>query len=217
MPLKRLLAIVAIVLVASAIVGVVVYFALGVWGRDGAESSSKVAKPLPVSSPPPVVRTPEPAVPPAAPRVDGLVLRPHEDRGQEISPLRKPDAPLRGGYEVQPGDSLYKIALAHYGDASYVNDIRNANPGLTDTIRPGQRIKLPPKHQEKPLAQQQTVTPQVYTVRRGDTLIAIARRHYGDSAMYMDIFNLNRHQLSSPEALREGMVLKMPPRPQYEE
>ncbi|HOI55176.1 MAG TPA: LysM peptidoglycan-binding domain-containing protein [Phycisphaerae bacterium] len=215
--MKRLLAIVAIVLVASAIVGVVVYFATGLWGHGGADSSSTVAEQPSSRTLPAVVRTPDTSSPSVGPRVDGLVLRPHEPRGQEISPPSQRDAAARGGYEVQPGDSLYKIALAHYGDASYVSDIRNANPGLTDTIRPGQRIRLPARHQERPLAQQQTVTPQVYTVRRGDTLIAIARRHYGDSAVYMDIFNLNRHQLSSPEALREGMVLKMPPRPQFDE
>jgi nucleoid-associated protein YgaU len=213
----RVLAILAVVVLASALVGAAAYFALGLWNNGGSGQVSAPTEQAAPSASSVGGRTAEAPAPREAPRVDGLVLRPQEARGQEISPIGRRDDAVRGGYEVQPGDSLYRIAVAQYGDASYVNDIRNANPGLTDTIRPGQRIKLPPRHQERPLAQQQTVTPQVYTVRRGDTLIAIARRIYGDSALYMDIFNLNRHQLSSPEALREGMVLKMPPKPEYDD
>ncbi|MBN2584152.1 MAG: LysM peptidoglycan-binding domain-containing protein [Planctomycetes bacterium] len=214
--MKRLLAIVAIVVVISAIVFGVVYFTMGLLFNGDASPRSAQAEQTRPTVPSVTRPTSNTQSSRTTPKVEGLVLRPQEARGQEITAPRQQDM-ARGGYEVQPGDSLYKIALAQYGDASYVNDIRNANPGLTDAIRPGQRIKLPPKHEEQPITEQRTVTPQIYTVRRGDTLIAIARRYYGDSAMYTRIFDLNRHQLSSPEALREGMVLKMPPQPQFDQ
>ncbi len=51
-----------------------------------------------------------------------------------------------GVYEVQPGDSLSKIAKQVYGDANKYNVIFQANTDqLTDAnkIRPGQKLKIP--------------------------------------------------------------------------
>jgi nucleoid-associated protein YgaU len=51
-------------------------------------------------------------------------------------------------YEVKPGDSLSKIAKAHYGKASDWQRIFEANRDVVkdpDMIRPGQRLKIPPK------------------------------------------------------------------------
>jgi nucleoid-associated protein YgaU len=49
-----------------------------------------------------------------------------------------------------------------------------------------------------------------YTVRVGDTLSRIARDFLGDETAYMEIFNANRDQLSDPNKIRPGQVLKMP-------
>ncbi|MCB9761421.1 MAG: DUF3380 domain-containing protein [Alphaproteobacteria bacterium] len=54
-------------------------------------------------------------------------------------------------------------------------------------------------------AQQQT-----YTVQSGDTLSKIARAVLGDSSRYMEIFEANADQLSSPNAIRVGQVLRIP-------
>ncbi len=56
-------------------------------------------------------------------------------------------------------------------------------------------------------------TAQTYTVRQGDTLTSIASQVYGDASLWRDIFEANRDQLSSPEALRAGMTIRIPPRP----
>jgi nucleoid-associated protein YgaU len=53
-------------------------------------------------------------------------------------------------------------------------------------------------------------TQQTYTVQAGDTLSAIAKRYLGDANAYMDIFNLNRDQLSDPDKIKPGQVLKIP-------
>jgi nucleoid-associated protein YgaU len=47
-------------------------------------------------------------------------------------------------------------------------------------------------------------------VRAGDTLSKIAKQMLGDAAAAMDIFNANRDQLSDPNAIRPGQVLKIP-------
>jgi nucleoid-associated protein YgaU len=49
-----------------------------------------------------------------------------------------------------------------------------------------------------------------YTVQPGDTLSAIAKRFLGNASDYMEIFNANRDQLSDPDLIRPGQVLKIP-------
>lgn len=49
-----------------------------------------------------------------------------------------------------------------------------------------------------------------YTVKAGDTLSKIAKEKFGDAAAYMDIFNANKDQLSDPDKIKPGQVLKIP-------
>lgn len=54
--------------------------------------------------------------------------------------------------------------------------------------------------------------PTTYTVRKGDTLSRIAREQLGDAGAAKAIFEYNRDRLASPDKIREGMILKIPPR-----
>ena len=49
-----------------------------------------------------------------------------------------------------------------------------------------------------------------YTVVAGDTLSGIAQRLLGNANEYMDIFNANRDQITDPDKIRPGQVLKIP-------
>jgi nucleoid-associated protein YgaU len=49
-----------------------------------------------------------------------------------------------------------------------------------------------------------------YTVKAGDTLSGIAKQHLGDANAYMKIFDANRDQLSDPDKIKPGQVLKLP-------
>jgi LysM repeat protein len=49
-----------------------------------------------------------------------------------------------------------------------------------------------------------------YTVKSGDTLSAIAKQHLGDANAYTKIFEANRDQLSDPDKIKPGQVLKIP-------
>jgi LysM repeat protein len=51
---------------------------------------------------------------------------------------------------------------------------------------------------------------QTYTVQSGDTLGSIAKRMMGNASSYMEIFNANRDQLSDPNMIKPGQVLKIP-------
>lgn len=48
-------------------------------------------------------------------------------------------------YTVRKNDTLSKIALKYLGNAGRWREIQKVNPGLTEDIRVGQRIKLPPR------------------------------------------------------------------------
>lgn len=57
-----------------------------------------------------------------------------------------PSAPAQTTYTVVAGDSLSKIAKAHYGDANQWRRIWDANKDLIknpDLIHPGQVLKIP--------------------------------------------------------------------------
>ena len=49
-----------------------------------------------------------------------------------------------------------------------------------------------------------------YTVKPGDTLSAIAKAQLGNANEYMKIFEANRDQLSDPDKIKPGQVLKIP-------
>ena len=49
-----------------------------------------------------------------------------------------------------------------------------------------------------------------YTVKAGDTLSKIAKESFGDANAYMRIFEANRDQLSDPDKIKPGQVLKIP-------
>ena len=49
-----------------------------------------------------------------------------------------------------------------------------------------------------------------YTVRKGDTLSAIAQEHYGKASRWHAIFDANRDQIDDPDLIRPGQVLKLP-------
>lgn len=55
-----------------------------------------------------------------------------------------------------------------------------------------------------------STTGKTYTVKAGDTLSKIARQHLGDANAYMKIYEINRDQLSNPDLIKPGQVLKLP-------
>ena len=71
------------------------------------------------------------------------------------------------------------------------------------TVRPGARQQA---HQPTGTAGSQ----QTHTVQAGDTLSAIAKRYLGNANAYMEIFNANRDQLTDPDEIKPGQVLKIP-------
>lgn len=113
-----------------------------------------------------------------------------------------PPAPQSTFYTVVSGDTLGEIAAAHYGVPAMYGAIFEANKPMLDhpdKIYPGQVLRIP-----------QVTGPVTHTVVSGDTLGGISKRWLGASGRYMEIYEANKHQLSSPDAISVGQVLVIP-------
>jgi nucleoid-associated protein YgaU len=55
-----------------------------------------------------------------------------------------------------------------------------------------------------------TAVEESYTVKPGDTLSKIAKHFFGDANAYNEIFEANRDQLSDPDKIKPGQVLRIP-------
>jgi nucleoid-associated protein YgaU len=62
-------------------------------------------------------------------------------------------------------------------------------------------------------AQSEAAGATMYTVKKGDTLWAIAKAHYGEGSKYKAIFEANRPMLSDPDKIYPGQTLRIPPEP----
>lgn len=83
----------------------------------------------------------------------------------------------------------------------------SVKPQQAKTAEPKPAPSLPPVGGRAPEPAGQT-----YTVVKGDTLSAISKRFYGNANEYMRIFEANKNQLSDPDKIQIGQVLKIPPK-----
>jgi nucleoid-associated protein YgaU len=93
---------------------------------------------------PPVEPEPEPEAPAAPEPPPAEAAAPAE--AEESSEPEATDDEAGNTYTVQPGDSLWKIAEAHYGNGTKYQAIFEANRDILDNpdlIHPGQVLKLP--------------------------------------------------------------------------
>lgn len=138
-------------------------------------------------------------------------------------------------YRWQQGDGWVKLAERLYGNATKFSLLKNANEGRDD-IEPGEQILVPIFDSES-LAQVPALEPaknntaaaasatksektskkaptmtggKVHEVKKGESLWKIAKSELGDGNRWKEIYELNKDQMKSPEAVRLGMKLKLP-------
>lgn len=104
---------------------------------------------------------------------------------------------IQGGAEERDGKLYFKGTVATQEQANKIWD-------AIKTI-PDWRTEVVADIQASGASVQQT-----YTVQPGDTLSRIAKQTLGDANAYHAIFELNRDQLSDPDKIRPGQVLKLP-------
>lgn len=100
-------------------------------------------------------------------------------------------------------------------------------PGCPATISPGSiredssvgefslRLDDQPSRHARGIGRAIIILDRVHVVRRGDTLIALAKKYYGNSAEYIRIFEANRETIHVPDLIFPGSVLRIPVLPGY--
>ncbi len=108
-------------------------------------------------------------------------------------------------YTVQPGDTLSGISLQFYGVYHLYKMIYGVNSDKIadmDHVEPGITLTLPP-----------APAFMTHTVEKGQTLSRIAKYWTGDANRWREIFDANTDQLSDPNKIEVGQVLKIPVTP----
>lgn len=82
-----------------------------------------------------------------------------------------------------------------------------SHPVVTETAP-----KAPPKGQAMPtLSLAPAAPPESHTVSKNESLSSIAKKYFGDSRLYMNLYQANRDIIKHPNQIQPGMVLKLPP------
>ena len=117
---------------------------------------------------------------------------------------------FHGTIEEQDGKLVFKGDVATEADKNEIWDAIKTIPTWRNDIVADIRVKGAPSASAKPAQASPPATAKTYTVRAGDTLSAIAKEHLGSAAAYMKIFELNKDQLTDPDKIKPGQVLRLP-------
>lgn len=105
-------------------------------------------------------------------------------------------------YTCAPGDTFALLAVRFYGDEGRAELLRRNNEGVSVLV-PGQTILVPVRDDAGPTARE-------HVVADGESLWIISREFYGKGSRWAEIYEANRDVLASPDAVRAGMVLRIP-------
>jgi hypothetical protein len=94
-------------------------------------------------------------------------------------------------------------------DASYGGDVM-ARLRLREAREAAVRVIRPSGGEAPPRPPPQAPPPATYTVVRGDTLWAIAKRHLGSGARWPEIHALNKDKVTNPNLIFPGQELVLP-------
>jgi nucleoid-associated protein YgaU len=112
-----------------------------------------------------------------------------------------------GTIEERDGKLRFDGTVATEAEKNQIWDAIKTIPTWQNDIVANIRVTGGPAAPAAPTA---TVEAKAYTVKAGDTLSSIAKAHLGSAGAYMKIFDLNKDQLSDPDKIKPGQVLRLP-------
>jgi nucleoid-associated protein YgaU len=109
---------------------------------------------------------------------------------------------FQGNAEERDGKLYFKGSVATEAEKNELwNDIKTIPDWQKDVVAD---IQVTGGGGSAPAA-----APKTYTVQPGDTLSKIAKMTLGDANAYMRIFEMNKDQLTNPDEIKPGQVLKI--------
>ena len=117
---------------------------------------------------------------------------------------------FHGTIEEQDGKLVFKGDVATEADKNEIWDAIKTIPTWRNDIVADIRVKGGPSASAKPAQTSAPATAKTYTVQAGDTLSGIAKEHLGNAAAYLKIFELNKDQLTDPDKIKPGQILRLP-------
>ena len=109
---------------------------------------------------------------------------------------------MQGSAEERDGKLYFKGLVKNQDEVNKIWDAIKTVPDWRNDIIA--EVKVDPN---APAATAKAAT---YTVKPGDTLSKIAKDHLGNANAYMKIFEANKDQLTDPDKIKPGQVLKIP-------
>ncbi|HNP36655.1 MAG TPA: peptidoglycan-binding protein LysM [Woeseiaceae bacterium] len=83
-----------------------------------------------------------------------------------------------------------------------VGNIKGVKKVVADKLTvPAPAAKAPPELEEKI---------EYYTIAKGDTLSAVAKRYYGNASQYVRIFEANKDIIENPDKIFPGQKIRIP-------
>lgn len=125
--------------------------------------------------------------------------------------LKTAEGKFHGTTDERDGKLYFNGTVATEAEKNQIWDAIKTIPTWQKDVVADIRVTGGPSGGSRPAeAAPSSNTSKSYTVKSGDTLSRIAKEHLGDAKDYMKIFNLNKDQLTDPDMIKPGQVLRLP-------
>jgi nucleoid-associated protein YgaU len=123
--------------------------------------------------------------------------------------LKTADGKFHGTTDERDGKLYFNGTVATEAEKNQIWDAIKTIPTWQKDIVADIRVTGGPSN-GAPAATAPSPSSKTYTVKAGDTLSRIAKDHLGSAGHYMKIFDLNKDQLTDPDLIKPGQVLRLP-------
>ena len=123
--------------------------------------------------------------------------------------IKTADGKFHGTTEERDGKLYFNGTVATEAEKNQIWDAIKTIPTWQKDVVADIKVTGGPSNGGRTAAPEASSS-KTYTVKSGDTLSRIAKDHLGSAADYMKIFNLNKDQLSDPDQIKPGQVLRLP-------
>lgn len=119
---------------------------------------------------------------------------------------------MQGSADERDGKLYFHGTVQTQEESNRIWDAIKTVPSWRTDIVADIKVSNPGAAAAAPAATAAHANGQTYTVKAGDTLSKIAKELLGSASAYPQIFDANRDQLSDPDKIKPGQVLKIPAR-----